>query len=535
MFESVARKSLWLVAVTALALPVSGSAQAREVMAKQVSVGSTEASLSLEFEDGSSLDVSLRDGFVVVDDRRLGSFEPGGALDTSWRALLGDAIALEDGALATALRGWAPPSSLSGDAADIAEALDETLEGAFEEPAADAATEGVSISIRNGAESALARLLVGSVARLSLIEESLEGLGPRIAVHIEEDLDVPAGQTVEGTVVVIDGTARVSGEIRGDLVVVDGAVELEEGSRVTGELRLADSRVLRNQGEVGGGVVDVLETERSQADELRERLRTEIQDQVRRDLRDELRNVVRSDDHGFSLLSPVRSVVRGVGGVIEKIFMVLVLGLLGAAAVSFARPNLEAVADVARRAPARAAGVGLAGTFLLIPVWLLGAVALIVSIVGIPVAIAWLPLFPAAVVIAGLFGYLAVAKNAGEWLADSGYAWTDWIRKSNPVHTIGAGLVGLVAAFVVADLVSILPFFGFVSGLLIFLGSLLTFVAVQIGFGAVILTRAGRRRDDWAMGPDDAWSAAMDLDDDLDLGVDAAAGTRPQEGSDPDV
>jgi hypothetical protein len=52
-----------------------------------------------------------------------------------------------------------------------------------------------------------------------------------------------------------------------------------------------------------------------------------------------------------------------------------------------------------------------------------------------------------------------------------------------------------------------------------FAASLVTFVAVQIGFGAVLLTRAGRRREYWPGGPsaDEAWEAAMSVDVDDDV------------------
>lgn len=522
MRRSAALNRSLLVALAALVLPVQGSAQLREVVSKQIAVGASDAELVLEFRDGERLSAALRNGSVVVDDRTLGSFETGDALDAAWRSLLGQAIALENGPLAQAVVDWAPPESLSGEAAEAASALDETLEGVLSAPAADAAQD-VSVSIQDGSEGALARLLVGSMTRLSVIEEALEGLGSRLSIHIEEDFDVPAGEVVEGTVLVIDGAANVAGEIQGDLVVIDGDVTLEPGSVVSGELRLADARVVRNEGTVEGGVVDVLATERTDISELRDRIREEIGDEVRRDIRSEVRRAERSSDDGFSLFAPVRSVVRGIGGVIETVFVVLVLGLLGAAAAAFAGENLEVVAETARRAPGRAVTVGLAGTFLAIPVWILGAIALVVTIVGIPVAIAWLPLFPAAVAVAAIFGYLAVAKNAGEWLADSGYEWTDWIRPSNAVHTIAAGLIGLSLAFGVAHLVSILPFFGFLSGLLTFIGVVVTLAAFQVGFGAVILTRGGRRREYWSTDPDETWAAAMDLDSDLNASAEAGA------------
>lgn len=522
-------RTLILAVVLALvASPNDGFAQVREVVAKQVSVGADEATLELGFNGGDRLAVAFREGTVTADGQDIGTYEPGGPLDTAWRSLLGQAVALENGPLAEALVEWSPPSELTGVALDAAEALDRAIDDALEAPATNATSEdGVSISIRNGPESALRRLLLGSVTRLSVIEEALEGLGSTANVYIEEDLDVAVDEVVEGTAVVIGGSARVAGEIRGDLVVVDGSVALDEGSVVTGELRLADTRVLRNLGSIEGGVVDVLEDERAATVDLREQIRSEVRDEIRRDLRDEIRLATRGTDDGFSFLAPIRSVVRGIGGVIEKVFIVLVLGLLGAGAVAFARENLALVADTARHAPGRAAAVGLAGTFLLVPVWILGAIALVVSIVGIPVALVWLPLFPAAAVVAGLFGYLAVAKNAGEWLADRGYAWTDWVRVSNPVHTIIAGLIGLVLAFVIADLVSILPFFGFLSGLLVFVGGVLTFFAIQVGFGAVILTRGGRRREYWAMDSDEAWASAMSMDPDEGPEASAGAGSSP--------
>jgi hypothetical protein len=126
---------------------------------------------------------------------------------------------------------------------------------------------------------------------------------------------------------------------------------------------------------------------------------------------------------------------------------------------------------------------------------------------------------------AAVVGYLAVARNAGEWLADSQYPWTGWIRKSNSFVTMIGGLVGLMLAFIAANVISMAPFLGFFSGLLVVAGSIITFVALQVGLGAVLLTRAGRRREYWpGYDANAAWDAAVGVDDELDDEPPARAG-----------
>jgi hypothetical protein len=512
------RKALTVLGLAAIAVPVSTYAQVREVVSKEVTVGSSEASLVLEFADDGRLEITFEDGSVVVDGDVVGAFQPGDDLEVAWRSLLGQAIALDDGPLAQALSDWTVPAELAAELADVAQEIDQALQDALTEIEVDVDATGpsISLSIGSGEEGSLVNLLLGSVGRLGLLEDALEGLGPDLQVRIQEDVEVSAGEVIEGTLVVIQGAVTIEGEVHGDVVVVGGTIELLEGSLVTGEVRIADSRIVRNQGTVEQGVVDVLEDERDLEAELRDELREELRDEFRSDLRSELRNVTRigRDDEGFSLMTPFRPVIRGVGGVLEKLIVVLVMGLIGAALVAFAGDNVDAIAETARRSPGRSAMVGFAGTFLLVPVYVLGVVALAVSIIGIPVAIAWVPLFPMAAGAAALIGYLAVARNAGEWLADSNYPWTGWIRKTNPVYTIFGGLLGLMLAFMAAHVISIAPFLHFLSGLLMFVGFLLTFFALQIGFGAVLLTRAGRRREYWSKydDPDAAWEAAMSVD-----------------------
>lgn len=526
------RSTFVALGLAALALPSGLDAQLREIVTKSVSASSTGAALELRFSDRSDLELSFDEGTVYLGGESIGSYRSGSELDAAWRSLLGEAMALENGALAERLVAWSAPDGLSGDARDVARAVDEALENALEVADVQMATDPQQVS--GSGERSLARALLGSVGRLSVLEEALEGLSTDFRVHVGEDVVIPEGSIVEGTVVVIEGTLRVEGEVRGDVVVVDGALEIMDSGVIDGEARIADARVLRNAGTVRGGLVDVLEEEREVEKEVRERIREEIRAEVRRDLRNEIRQATRMEhDDGFSIMSPFLAVVRGVGGVLEKLVMIFILGLIGAGFLAFAGENMETIAETARRSPARSAMVGVAGSFLLIPVWILGLVALLVSIVGIPVAIAWAPLFPVAAGLAALLGYLAVAQNTGEWLADSSFPWTGWIRKSNPIFTLVAGLLGLLLAFMAGHLISILPFLGFIGDLLFAAGVMITIVAMQIGFGAVLLTRGGRRREYYeTYDPDAAWEAAMSVDVDEGPGTGAGDTNKGEGGND---
>ncbi|HSJ09856.1 MAG TPA: hypothetical protein VK928_08070 [Longimicrobiales bacterium] len=192
---------------------------------------------------------------------------------------------------------------------------------------------------------------------------------------------------------------------------------------------------------------------------------------------------------------PFHYISEGMAGIFSILILYAVLFAIAFGVIVFGgRKYVEGVADTARHATGRSFLVGIAAAFLVVPAFILGCIALIISIVGIPGLLVWLPGFPVAVVLGILLGYLAVAHAAGEAFAERRFYVTDWFQRGNSYYFLLSGL-GLLLAFFLASRVIHMagPWLGAISGILVFLGGVSTFVALTVGFGAVLISRAGTR------------------------------------------
>lgn len=465
-----------------------------QVLSKMVSVGPAEARLTLELSSGETMELSLAAGQVRMGDQVLGAYTPGDALDAAWRELVASTLSLEDDALLEALVEWTPPAELDGSRAEVARRMDEFLTANFDTAALraralEAAVRAETLDEALGEIRGLEGLaLLSRLDALAGLSESLSELGPRVRVVVDDHLEVGAGTEVGSSVLVVDGTLEVEGTIRGDVMVVDGEVEMRPGSRITGALRLVDAELDNEGGEIQGGVVEIAPQDRDMEARLR--------DQIREELRSEL-NLDRDRDGGWAIGRPFSRIFRGIGNLFGDLFNILILGLVGAAFFHFAAPNMETVAETARNSTGRAAVVGLSGAALVLPAFILGIVALAVTIIGIPAILLWIPLFPAAVILALLMGYLAVARNLGVWLEKQRYPYTEWIRLSNPVTLVFGGLLVLMAPFMASHLLGMVGLLSFLAVLLKVSGVIFTLFAAAVGLGSVLLTRGGRKPEEW--------------------------------------
>ncbi|MGH7465134.1 MAG: hypothetical protein ACREK1_08155, partial [Longimicrobiales bacterium] len=193
--------------------------------------------------------------------------------------------------------------------------------------------------------------------------------------------------------------------------------------------------------------------------------------------------------------NPFRHITEGIAGIFSILVTYVVLFGIGFAVIFFGgRRYIEGVADTARHAPARSFLVGLAASFLVVPAFVLGIIALVISVIGIPGLLVWVPGFPVAVVLGVLLGYLGVAHAAGEAFAQRRFYVTDWFQRGNSYYFLLSGIGILLALFFASQVVHMAgPWLNLIAGILLALGVVSTIVVLLIGLGAVLLSRGGKQ------------------------------------------
>jgi len=531
-----------LIPVWAGIAPPSLAAQERDVVSSQVTVSSAELSLTLEFGGGEQFTVRMSDGQVLVDGSEIGRYTRGDRLEGSWRALLGELITMDEGAIARRLREWASPTGLDDPAATTAERLESRLRETLRAGATPAAGSDVTILHSGEGIQAAMEALVLRPERLRSLTSALSELrGQSMSLHMGEPLTIPAGETHAGSLLVLEADLVLEGEVEGSVVVIGGSVTLGDDATIGGTLAWADAEVLGNRGAVAGGISEIRPVPDRPESELREELRREIRATIESAT---AAAATASRSRPSRVSSSLRPIGRGFVRILQTaITFALLLGL-GLALLYFTPRHFEVMARTARNATGSSALVGLAGAALALPLWLFGVVALAVTILGIPLLVLWIPLFPLAFAAAATVGYLIVARNLGRWIVDRDMQGFAFEERSRPAAQLGAGLVLLLGAFALAGAAQMGgAWLGIFRGIFLATGVLISILAGTIGLGAVLLSRGGRDaryagpgwgfRSDAPIDPLDTDADPLDTDPDpLDTDPDPAGPENPFEGGD---
>lgn len=500
-------------------------AQERQIVSSRIEVSTLAASLHLEMADGRHLALSLADGVATANGEVLGEYVVGGDSDGAWRALLDRVYSLSGEPLARELDAWSPDSEL-GEAdlrflALIEELLDGLAPGAAPAPApAGNVQPGEDVSAFLARNPDMLQSLAAAIEGMEIAEREF---------RFGEDRTIPASATIDGNILHAGGRLEVRGHVRGSVTVVDGSLTLAAGSRIEGDVRLMRSQVVNGGSNVGGRFVDLAQERQRLQERQRDILRTEI-------LRDEFATRDARASRTWSGFRFRMQMISEMALALTVTF--LVLGFLTFLLTVFGGHRVRAVVDEVRHNPLGSTLAGFAGAYAVLPVFLLVAAALTVTIVGIPVLLVWIPLFPLALALAGLAGFVGVAENIGRWVLGHELGWLRWVDASNTyfVRLVGIGI--FLLPVLVGGIMAQLPFVDWVGEVVGVAGLVGWLAALIVGFGAVIVTRGGSRSAHWQAGlADDAFTRA-DWSDEYDLSEAGGArgGTRrdPASGKDGD-
>jgi hypothetical protein len=265
--------------------------------------------------------------------------------------------------------------------------------------------------------------------------------------------EVPAGTTVNGTIVA-RGPVVVAGHVNGSVVSLAGNVTIQRGAIVTGDALSVGGRVIAD-GTVEGELRSMSSLPTLFAAVPAVVARTPFQ----------------------RTMDSARMVAATFG-----VLLIVAIGVL-----LFAGTNLDEVVGTLERRFARSFWTGLLGQVLLLPALAVLVVALALTLIGVL-------LIPFAIVaygiaVAGLLtlGFLAVARLVGGSVNRDG--------ESTPrARALTALAIGVAVFFVLWMVAALLAWSPLAATVVRAAALAMTWVAVTLGFGAALLSRAGTHR-----------------------------------------
>ena len=305
------------------------------------------------------------------------------------------------------LREWTLPEGLGSDVQAVAELLRDGLTGSLEVSASVEQSAQVLPDPIPEARTTLEALVQRSdrLRELAALIEDVDA--DNLTIRLGETVQIQEGETVDGSLLIVDGGLQLDGTVEGDVILLGGSVELGPTSRITGVLRTADSEISGNRGIVAGGIADI----EAVASAATRDVDAAIRDAMREAQADARRSARNSSSN--SPRSPLRSLGREIAGLFQTLVTFGIVFGAGLGVLYFFPRHLEVVSQTARGAPGQSFLVGLAGLVLACPLWVVGIVLLAISIIGIPLLLVWIPAVPVAMAVAIAFGYLGVARNLG--------------------------------------------------------------------------------------------------------------------------
>ena len=319
---------------------------------------------------------------------------------------------------------------------------------------------------QTGAEISLDenRIKIGDkIINLEHLEDSLKAKIPKIeisaprihvgsggedVVKFGRDVVIGEDEIVDGSVVVIFGNLEVKGTVSEDAVSIWGDVKVDSTGVVEGSAVSVGGEIKKENGAT---------------------------------VRGQKTTVSFGPKMGVFRFTPFAGGFYGFA-FIARIIKIILFLFIGIVVISIAPRQVTKVKDKINQDFFKCALVGFLAEILILPIFII----LIITIIGIPVAILVEPLL---VVVTFILGYTAVSYFVGEKLKDR-----TSLKPQTPLMTLIVGILAIEAILLAARLIGILGHpLAPLSWILTFVGWAFWYVVVTTGFGAAILTRLGTR------------------------------------------
>jgi hypothetical protein len=285
----------------------------------------------------------------------------------------------------------------------------------------------------------------------------------RERVRIFGDVSVNEDEAVDGQAVAVFGDVRVNGEVRQEAVAVLGSVVLGPKAIVHGDVVSVGGRVRRAEGSRVEGAV----TEVSFADTgLR------IEPWVGRTI----------PLFGFGGLD-------GLPRLLGSTFRMLLLALFAGIVLVIARGSVERSAERVMDNPPKAMLVGLAAELLFLPVLILTAVVLVITLIGIPLLL----LLPFAVLMLLVLAFVGFSGTA--YALGQGARRRFGMSGQAAFFDVCFGLLIILSPLLAGRVVGLAGWPGNpLAWLLVLSGTAFEFLAWTTGLGAVLINTFSRWR-----------------------------------------
>jgi hypothetical protein len=277
-----------------------------------------------------------------------------------------------------------------------------------------------------------------------------------VVIKVGSDYTLPAGATLDQSLVVVGGHATLNGTVEDDVLVVGGGVDVGPGAVIRGDLNTVGGQVHIDPAAVVEGDVDEATADWGHAP-----------------LGASFPSIGR---HAWGWFATWATMLR--------LTLVFVAGLL---VVLVAPGTLRQIGDRATAMPGWAFLAGAATELLVTPVVVALCVALVITIIGIPL-LATVPLIVGALLVLWLVGFAAIAMRLGQRVRRSdvrGGSVGDFVLGF--VLVGGVTLLARVAGVALGSL-------GWGSAPLAFVGFAIEYVAWTVGLGAALLVLFNRQR-----------------------------------------